>query len=193
MNIRIIMNSSHHIRNACVPSLAKCAVFRKAWGLLSPNPHFSHMIIIRRHVSSILALAGTILDFRIPAPSMFLLHSRLNPDLWMNDCLIPPSLGDKSEFEYAFLLSLSLLKICLFILERERACRQEGRGKGRESLKQTPHWAWIPTRGSILWPWAHDLSWNQESGTLIDYTTHVPPLCFSFYQSIIILFSIYGS
>lgn len=79
MSNGIILNSSWHIGSAWMPSLAKCAIFGKAFGHSSPNPQFSHMTIIRMHVSSTPVLAGTILDFDahcIPASGMYLLHNR---------------------------------------------------------------------------------------------------------------------
>ena len=37
--------------------------------------------------------------------------------------------------------------------------------RGRENLKQTPHWVWSLMRGSISRPCDHNLSQNQESDT----------------------------
>ena len=51
---------------------------------------------------------------------------------------------------------------------------EQGRGKerGRERIPSKAPWsAWIPTRGSVSWPWNHDLTQNQES----DAQQSVPP------------------
>ena len=52
--------------------------------------------------------------------------------------------------------------------ERERARASLSWRKGekeKENLKQAPRSAQSLTQGSILWPWDHDLSWNQELDT----------------------------
>lgn len=41
---------------------------------------------------------------------------------------------------------------------------RRGIGRGREGIKQTFHWAWNATRGSISRLWHHDLSRNPGSG-----------------------------
>ena len=64
----------------------------------------------------------------------------------------------------------------LFFFKRERAGgRAEGEGK---NLNQALYPARSPTPGLILWPWDHDLSWNQEQvKRLTDWATQVPLIC----------------
>ena len=51
--------------------------------------------------------------------------------------------------------------------------RGRGRRRERENPKQARHSVQSPTWGSILQPWDHDLSWNQES----DAQLTEPPRC----------------
>lgn len=78
-------------------------------------------------------------------------------------------------FMMCFLFLKLLKRFIIWKKESERAgfLSSEGRGREREILKQTPHWAQSPTEGSIIWPWEHYLSRNQKSDA--DHTD--PPRC----------------
>ena len=86
-----------------------------------------------------------------------------------------------------FLIDLHFLLLKNFLLERvreqARASKERSRGRGRENLKQTPHWVWSPMRGSNLWPWNHDLSQNQEFGLLNPMSHPGAPLNVHFLKS----------
>ena len=65
-------------------------------------------------------------------------------------------------FTHIYCVQASFFKIS-FILQRVRASTWASRGKGRESPKQTPHWAQSPMCDSVSQPWDRDLGWSQES------------------------------
>lgn len=65
--------------------------------------------------------------------------------------------------------ALSLEAWCFSFFKRfiylERKSVHMGRGteEERKNIKQTSQWAGSPIRGSILWHWDHNQSWNQKS------------------------------
>ena len=63
--------------------------------------------------------------------------------------------------KYRILYNEPLLNFFFFNF-RDRVRVAEGE---RESLKQAPCSPWNLTWGLILWPWDHNLSWNQKSDT----------------------------
>ena len=63
-------------------------------------------------------------------------------------------------FEPLFLYFFSF--VFLVRIEREHESRGEVQERDREDRKQAPPSAQSPMWGLILWPWDHDLSWNQE-------------------------------
>lgn len=89
-------------------------------------------------------------------------------------------------FFFCTYLSVVLLKIFNFYLVSERV-REQGRDKvwrEGETLQQTPYWVRNHTAwASILQPWDHDLSENQESS--LNQPLH---LCAPSVVSVVLLF-----
>lgn len=101
------------------------------------------------------------------------LHTDSTRTVWEMTEVVLPYLTPVPFFSYAFsehnFQRCYVFKRFIYLREWERVrMRERARGggwrvraeTGRESLKQTPSWAWTPTRGSISWLWDRDLSWR---------------------------------
>ena len=79
----------------------------------------------------------------------------------------PPRDPDLCHFLNGFSLFWNTT-VFLFVFKREWE---------QENLKQAPYSAWTPMRGSILRPWDHDLSWNQELETQVPHGNSFNQFC----------------
>lgn len=69
--------------------------------------------------------------------------------------------------------------VLFVLLERERETEREWMTRGEEQREriQGPHSAQSPMCGLILWPWNHNLNWNQEPDTQVTEPPRHRPYC----------------